>query len=109
MKEKRDQCIMVGYSTQSNGYHVYNNRTRMIVKSIHIHFDEIKEVFETSVANNTSGLVPQRQKASDYDNPDLGSNPQDKQSLTNIQPTSAPSTPTYVHVEENNNDQAEEE
>nr|GEY34008.1 hypothetical protein [Tanacetum cinerariifolium] len=25
---------------------------------------------ETSVANNTSGLVPQRQKASDYDNPD---------------------------------------
>ncbi|GKD49107.1 hypothetical protein Tco_1278083, partial [Tanacetum coccineum] len=25
---------------------------------------------ETSVANDTSGLVPQRQKASDYDNPD---------------------------------------
>ncbi|GKE30075.1 hypothetical protein Tco_1445459, partial [Tanacetum coccineum] len=24
---------------------------------------------ETSVANDTSGLVPQRQKASDYDNP----------------------------------------
>nr|GFB60178.1 retrovirus-related Pol polyprotein from transposon TNT 1-94 [Tanacetum cinerariifolium] len=33
-------------------------------------FDEIKEVSETSVANNTSSLVPQRQKASDYDNPD---------------------------------------
>nr|GEU45804.1 hypothetical protein [Tanacetum cinerariifolium] len=42
----------------------------MIVESIHIRFDEIKEVSETSVANNTSGLVPQRQKASDYDNPD---------------------------------------
>nr|GEY93782.1 hypothetical protein [Tanacetum cinerariifolium] len=42
----------------------------MIVESIHIRFDEIKEVYETSVANNTSGLVPQRQKASDYDNPD---------------------------------------
>ncbi|GKG14010.1 hypothetical protein Tco_0350970, partial [Tanacetum coccineum] len=25
---------------------------------------------ETSIANDTSGLVPQRQKASDYDNPD---------------------------------------
>nr|GEX50123.1 reverse transcriptase domain-containing protein [Tanacetum cinerariifolium] len=37
-----------------------------------------------------------------------GSNPQDKQSLTNIQPTSEPSTPTYVHAEENNDDQAEE-
>nr|GEY51589.1 retrovirus-related Pol polyprotein from transposon TNT 1-94 [Tanacetum cinerariifolium] len=38
-----------------------------------------------------------------------GSNPQDKQPTTNIQPTLAPSTPTYVHSEENNNDQAEEE
>nr|GEZ37318.1 integrase, catalytic region, zinc finger, CCHC-type, peptidase aspartic, catalytic [Tanacetum cinerariifolium] len=44
-------------------------RTRMIVESIHILFDEIKEVSETSVANNTSGLVPQRHKALDYDNP----------------------------------------
>nr|GEW84315.1 retrovirus-related Pol polyprotein from transposon TNT 1-94 [Tanacetum cinerariifolium] len=36
------------------------------------------------------------------------SNPQDKQPSTNIHSTSAPSTPTYVHAEENNNDQAEE-
>nr|GEX51292.1 retrovirus-related Pol polyprotein from transposon TNT 1-94 [Tanacetum cinerariifolium] len=70
MKEKGDQCILVGYSTQSKGYRVCNKRTRMIVESIHIRFDQIKEVLETSVANNTSGLVPQRQKASDYDNPD---------------------------------------
>nr|GEY65916.1 ribonuclease H-like domain-containing protein [Tanacetum cinerariifolium] len=56
MKEKADQCILAGYSTQSNGYRVYNKRTRMIVESIHILFDEIKEVSETSVANNTSGL-----------------------------------------------------
>ncbi|GJU03287.1 hypothetical protein Tco_1113625 [Tanacetum coccineum] len=33
-------------------------------------FDEIKEISQTSVANDTSGLVPQRQKASDYVNPD---------------------------------------
>nr|GEU88414.1 hypothetical protein [Tanacetum cinerariifolium] len=70
MKEKGDQCILVGYSTQSKGYRVYNKRTRMIIESIHIRFNEIKEVSETSVANNTLGLVPQRQKASDYDNPD---------------------------------------
>ncbi|GKD49638.1 putative zinc finger, CCHC-type containing protein, partial [Tanacetum coccineum] len=43
MKEKGDPCILVGC-------------------------DEIKEMSETSVANDTSGLVPQRQKASDYDN-----------------------------------------
>nr|GEX37992.1 hypothetical protein [Tanacetum cinerariifolium] len=116
----------------------------MIVEPIYIRFDEIKEVSETSVANDTSGLIPQRQKASDYDNPDpvpqrqdvsssadahvpsqqeldllfgplydeffnAGSNPQDKQPTTKIQTTSAPSTPTYVHAEENNDDQAEED
>nr|GEW42116.1 hypothetical protein [Tanacetum cinerariifolium] len=83
MKEKRDLYILVGYSTQSNGYRVYNKRTRMTVESIHIRFDEIQEVSETSVANDTSGL--------------------------NNQPTSAPSTPTYGHAEENNDDQAEKE
>nr|GEW51823.1 hypothetical protein [Tanacetum cinerariifolium] len=143
MKEKGDPCILVGYSTQSKGYRVYNKRTRMIVESIHILFDEFKEVLETSVAINTSDLVPQRQKASDYDNSDpgpqqqdvsssadanvpsqqeldllfgpfydeffnVGSNPQDKQPSTNIQPTSEPSTHTYVHAEEKNDDQAEE-
>nr|GEV67006.1 hypothetical protein [Tanacetum cinerariifolium] len=70
MKEKGDLCIPVGYSTQSKGYRVYNKRTRLIVESIHICFDEIKEMSETSVANDTSGLVPQRQMASDYDNSD---------------------------------------
>nr|GFC80976.1 hypothetical protein [Tanacetum cinerariifolium] len=49
----------------------------MIVKSIHIRFDEIKEVTEKSVANNTSGLVPQRQKALDYENPDPAPQRQD--------------------------------
>nr|GEU52826.1 hypothetical protein [Tanacetum cinerariifolium] len=143
MKEKGDLCILVGYSNQSKGYRVYNKRTRMIVESIHILFDEITEVSKTFVANDTSGLVPQRQKASDYDNSDpvpqlhnvsslanavpsqqeldilfgplydeffnTGSNPQSKQPTTNIQPTSAPSTPKYVHAEENNDYQAEEE
>ncbi|GJV45774.1 retrovirus-related pol polyprotein from transposon TNT 1-94 [Tanacetum coccineum] len=59
MKEKGDLCILVGYSTQSKGYHVYNKRTRLIVESIHLRFDEIKEMSETSVANDTSGLIPQ--------------------------------------------------
>nr|GEX03111.1 hypothetical protein [Tanacetum cinerariifolium] len=37
-------------------------------ESFHIRFDEIKELSEMSVPNHTSGLVPKRQKASDYDN-----------------------------------------
>ncbi|GKF82027.1 hypothetical protein Tco_0243683, partial [Tanacetum coccineum] len=52
MKEKGDPCILVGYSTQSKGYR--NKRTRLIVESIHLRFDEIKEMLETSVANDTS-------------------------------------------------------
>nr|GEV14417.1 hypothetical protein [Tanacetum cinerariifolium] len=99
MKEKGDQCILVGYSIQSKGYRVYNKRTRMIVESIHIRFDEIKEVSEASVVNHTSGLVPHDKRCS---------NPQDKQPSTNIPSTLAPSTHTYVHADENNNDQAEE-
>ncbi|GJR42092.1 hypothetical protein Tco_1310195 [Tanacetum coccineum] len=67
MKEKGDPCILVGYSTQSKGYRVYNKRTRLIVESIHLRFDEMSK---TSVDNDTSGVVPQRQKASDYDNSD---------------------------------------
>ncbi|GKA01085.1 integrase, catalytic region, zinc finger, CCHC-type containing protein [Tanacetum coccineum] len=110
---------------------------------------------KTIVANDTSGLVPQRQKASDYDNsghvpqlqnvspsadttapsqqeldllfgplydeffntgtsrvnksssPTANSIQQDTLPSTNIHSTSEPSTPTNVHAEENNDDQAE--
>ncbi|GJT37442.1 retrovirus-related pol polyprotein from transposon TNT 1-94 [Tanacetum coccineum] len=81
MKEKGDTCIFVGYSSMSKGYRVYNKRTKLIVESIHVNFDEIKQMASdndnsgptpskqmTSVDSNTSGLAPQRKKVSDYDN-----------------------------------------
>nr|GEY02293.1 retrovirus-related Pol polyprotein from transposon TNT 1-94 [Tanacetum cinerariifolium] len=123
MKEKGDPCILVGYSTQSKGYRIYNNRTRLIVESIHLKFDEIKKMSETSVANDTSGLVPQRQKASDYDNSDPipqiqivnksssvidNSKQRDTPPTTNIQSTTEPTIPTTANVEENNYNQAED-
>ncbi|GJZ62355.1 putative zinc finger, CCHC-type containing protein [Tanacetum coccineum] len=160
MKEKGDSCILVGYSTQSKGYRVYNKRTRLIVESIHLRFDEIKEeILRLVIAslNDTSGpLVPQRQTSLRFiDNPDPppelqnvfpsadttvpsqqeldllfgplydeffndgtsrvnksssptdNSAPQDTNPSTNIHPTSEPTTPTNVHAEENNDDQAE--
>ncbi|GJT15023.1 retrovirus-related pol polyprotein from transposon TNT 1-94 [Tanacetum coccineum] len=83
MKEKGDLYVMVGYSTQSKGYHVYNKQTRLIVESIHIKFDEIQEMMsdhnnldlapqrQEMFANNVSSdLVPKGQKALDYDNSD---------------------------------------
>ncbi|GJY50735.1 retrovirus-related pol polyprotein from transposon TNT 1-94 [Tanacetum coccineum] len=40
-KEKGDACIFVGYSTQSRAYRVFNKRTRVIVETIHVNFDEL--------------------------------------------------------------------
>ncbi|GJR84252.1 putative zinc finger, CCHC-type containing protein [Tanacetum coccineum] len=93
MKEKRDPCILVGYSTQSKGYRVYNKRTRLIFESIHLRFDEIKAISETFVANNTSGLILQRQKASDYDN--SGPAPQ----LQNVSPSADTTAPSQQELD----------
>nr|GFA15231.1 hypothetical protein [Tanacetum cinerariifolium] len=41
MKEKGDECIFVGYSTQSRAYKVFNKRTRVIMESIYANFDEL--------------------------------------------------------------------
>ncbi|GJY98038.1 retrovirus-related pol polyprotein from transposon TNT 1-94 [Tanacetum coccineum] len=69
MKEKGDPCILVGYSTQS------------------------EEMSETSVANDTSGLVPQRQKVSDYDNSDPV--PQ----LQNVSPSADTTVPSQQELD----------
>nr|GEZ62784.1 hypothetical protein [Tanacetum cinerariifolium] len=114
---------------ESKGYPVYNKRTRLIVESIHLKFDEIKEMSVTSIANDTSGLIPQRQEASDYDN--FGPDPQlqnvsplentsssspadnskqrDKTPTTNIQSSTKPLNPTNRNAMENNDNQAEDE
>ncbi|GKB52378.1 retrovirus-related pol polyprotein from transposon TNT 1-94 [Tanacetum coccineum] len=133
MNEKEDPCVMVGYSTQSKGYCVYNKRTRLIVESIHIKFDEIKEMMsdhnssdltpqrqEMSVENVSSGLVPQGQKASDYDNSD-SCHPKTKCCSTQEKTYSSHQglnslylvllleeyyNPAHGHAEDNNNDQA---
>nr|GFC63771.1 retrovirus-related Pol polyprotein from transposon TNT 1-94 [Tanacetum cinerariifolium] len=44
MKEKGDECIFVGYSTQSRAYRIFNKRTRVIIKSIHVNFDELPQM-----------------------------------------------------------------
>ncbi|GJR73663.1 hypothetical protein Tco_0086028 [Tanacetum coccineum] len=91
---------------------------------------------EISVANDTSCLVPQQQKASDYDNsgpldilfgplydefftagtssvnksssPTDNSKQQDTPPTTNIQSSTEPTNPTNVNADENNDNQAED-
>nr|GFB90328.1 hypothetical protein [Tanacetum cinerariifolium] len=44
MKEKGDECIFVGYSNQSRAYRVFIKRTRVIMESIHVNFDELPQM-----------------------------------------------------------------
>nr|GEZ37958.1 hypothetical protein [Tanacetum cinerariifolium] len=41
MKEKGDECIFVGYFTHLRAYRVFNKRTRVIMESIHVNFNEL--------------------------------------------------------------------
>ncbi|GJW23263.1 retrovirus-related pol polyprotein from transposon TNT 1-94, partial [Tanacetum coccineum] len=56
MKEKGDACIFVGYSNQSRAYRVYNKRTRVIVSTIHVNFDELPQM---ALDHVSSDPVPQ--------------------------------------------------
>ncbi|GJS80719.1 retrovirus-related pol polyprotein from transposon TNT 1-94 [Tanacetum coccineum] len=49
-------CIFVGYSTQSRAYRVYNKRTRVIVETIHVNFDELPQMASDHVSSDP---VPQ--------------------------------------------------
>ncbi|GJX98061.1 retrovirus-related pol polyprotein from transposon TNT 1-94 [Tanacetum coccineum] len=69
MKEKGDACIFLGYALLSKGFRVYNKRTRLIVETIHVNFDELLEM---TFDHSSSGLATKSpKKASDHDNSDL--------------------------------------
>nr|GEV69381.1 retrovirus-related Pol polyprotein from transposon TNT 1-94 [Tanacetum cinerariifolium] len=52
MKEKGDACIFIGYSTQSRAYRVFNKRTRVIVETIHVNFDELPHMASDHVSSD---------------------------------------------------------
>nr|GFB13121.1 Gag-Pol polyprotein [Tanacetum cinerariifolium] len=54
-KKKGDECIFVGYSTQSRAYKVFNKRTRVIIESIHVNFDELPQM---ASSHNSSDPAP---------------------------------------------------
>ncbi|GJV57918.1 retrovirus-related pol polyprotein from transposon TNT 1-94 [Tanacetum coccineum] len=57
MKENRDACIFMGYATQSKGFRVYNKRTRIIIETIHVNFEELEEM---TFEQDSSSLASQR-------------------------------------------------
>ncbi|GJV65390.1 integrase, catalytic region, zinc finger, CCHC-type containing protein [Tanacetum coccineum] len=75
IKEKGDACIFIGYYTQSRAYRVYNKRTRLIVETIHVTFDElpfmasdhissdpVPQCLTTALEQDSLSPDPQRQK-----------------------------------------------
>nr|GEY76866.1 hypothetical protein [Tanacetum cinerariifolium] len=52
MKEKGGECIFVGYSTQSRAYRVFNKRTRVIMESIHVNFDELPHMASDQLSSD---------------------------------------------------------
>nr|GFA19460.1 hypothetical protein [Tanacetum cinerariifolium] len=52
MKEKGDECIFVGYFTQSRAYIVFNKRTRVIMESIHVNFDELPQMASDQISSD---------------------------------------------------------
>nr|GEY04708.1 hypothetical protein [Tanacetum cinerariifolium] len=58
LKEKGNESIFVGYSNQSRAYRVFNKRTRVIMESIHVNFDELPQM---ALDQNNSDLAPECQ------------------------------------------------
>nr|GEZ15713.1 hypothetical protein [Tanacetum cinerariifolium] len=52
MKEKGDECIFVGYFTQSRAYRVFNKRTKVIMESIHVNFDELPQMASDQISSD---------------------------------------------------------
>ncbi|GJW21257.1 retrovirus-related pol polyprotein from transposon TNT 1-94 [Tanacetum coccineum] len=126
MKEKGDACIFVGYSTQSKAYRVFNKRTRMIVETIHVNFDELPHMASDHAAetvttsnelellyspmfsellNGTSPVVSKSSAVHAADNPDKRqqhntthtSTTTDVADLPPLNIQSTHQTPTYCH------------
>nr|GFA68963.1 integrase, catalytic region, zinc finger, CCHC-type, peptidase aspartic, catalytic [Tanacetum cinerariifolium] len=69
LQPKADIGIFIGYATTKKAFQIYNRRTRQIVETIHVEFDELKAMaskqsssrstlHKMTNATISSGLVP---------------------------------------------------
>ncbi|GKF35992.1 hypothetical protein Tco_0112750 [Tanacetum coccineum] len=52
---KADIRIFIGYAPKKKAYRIYNRRTRRIIETCHVDFDELAAI---TLATPSSGLVP---------------------------------------------------
>nr|GFB15311.1 hypothetical protein [Tanacetum cinerariifolium] len=81
MKEKGDECIFVGYFTQSRAYKVFIKRTKVIMESIHVNFDELPSM--ASVQNSTDPGPTRHSMASAHNSSNPAPTRQAKASVQN--------------------------
>nr|GEY70402.1 hypothetical protein [Tanacetum cinerariifolium] len=63
IKEKGDECIFVGYSTQSRAYRVFNKITRVIMESIHVNFNELPHMASDQLSSDPASDVVSKSSA----------------------------------------------
>ncbi|GJR48548.1 retrovirus-related pol polyprotein from transposon TNT 1-94 [Tanacetum coccineum] len=85
IKEKCNACIFVGYSSQSRAYRVFNKRTRIIVETIHVNFDELPQMASDHVSSDPVPQCPTTVLEQDSLSPE----PQSKENVPQAAETSS--------------------
>ncbi|GKB31506.1 retrovirus-related pol polyprotein from transposon TNT 1-94 [Tanacetum coccineum] len=101
MKEKGDACIFVGYSTQSRAYRVYNKRTKVIVETIHVNFDELPLMASDHVSSDPAPQCPTTVLEHDSLGPgpqSQGNVPQAAKTSSAVNATNAPNQRQQQHT-----------
>ncbi|GKC17647.1 retrovirus-related pol polyprotein from transposon TNT 1-94 [Tanacetum coccineum] len=79
MKPKADIGIFIGYSETSRGFQIYNRRTKKIMETIHVKFDEL-----TTMASEHDSLEPVSQRFINDDSSAKSMNTPSKEDLDNL-------------------------
>ncbi|GKB90966.1 retrovirus-related pol polyprotein from transposon TNT 1-94 [Tanacetum coccineum] len=79
MKPKADIRVFIGYSKTSTGFRIYNRRTKMIMETIHVKFDEL-----TAMASEHDCLEPKLQRFNNQNSSADTMNTPSKEDLDNL-------------------------
>ncbi|GJS16629.1 retrovirus-related pol polyprotein from transposon TNT 1-94 [Tanacetum coccineum] len=79
MKPKADIGVFIGYSETSRGFRIYNRRTKRIMETIHVKFDEL-----TAMASEQDSLEPDLQRFNNQNSSDDLTNTPSKEDLDNL-------------------------
>ncbi|GJR68217.1 retrovirus-related pol polyprotein from transposon TNT 1-94 [Tanacetum coccineum] len=79
MKPKADIGVFIGYSETSTGFRIYNRRTKMIMETIHVKFDEL-----TAMASEQDCLEPELQRFNNHNSSAEPMHTPSKEDLDNL-------------------------